>query len=138
MGLGNITLNSTARQLSQPRMLQMRRACLTELHFIGLVILIQSEVISVNVSFSMMMTRSHCLLYCDWPLPFVVLTKFHCFLYICPPLCQIVQQKYFSGNICSVRRRKALETLKGKIWAHFRIYFPTFSKLSKAYGLLGI
>jgi len=43
MGLGNITLNSSARQLSQPRMLQMRTACLTECNsaFHNLFILIQ-------------------------------------------------------------------------------------------------
>lgn len=118
----------------------MRTACLTEckLHFTDLVILIQSKAISVSVSFSTLITRSHCLLNCDWPLPFVVLTKFHLYFCICPPFCQILEQKYFSGNICSLRRRKALETLKGIIWAHFCIYFPAFSKLSKTCGLLGM
>lgn len=89
----------------------------------------------MSVSFSMVMTRSHYLLYCDWSLPFVGLTEFHSFLYICPSLYQVLQLKYFSGNICSVRSSPGNS---GKKRAYFCIYFPTFSKLSKAYGLLGM
>lgn len=138
-GLGNITLNSSARQLSQTRKLQTRTVCLTEckLHFTDLVILIQNKTISVSVPFSTLIAKHHCLLNFNWPLPFVVLTNSF-FFYMYLSLLSNMQQKCFSSNICSHRKRKVLETLKGKIQAHFYIYFPTFSKLSKKCGLLGM
>lgn len=83
-GLGNITLNSSARQLSQTRKLQTRTVCLTEckLHFTDLVILIQNKTISVSVPFSTLIAKHHCLLNFNWPLPFVVLTNSFFFLHV--------------------------------------------------------